>query len=59
MTATWHIGKQPDAISAYGGEDKRFGLRQFHQMYRHRMTDAQLRYAVDRAIQLFGVNPEA
>lgn len=59
MTATWHLGKQLDAISTYGGEDKRLGLRQFHQMYRHRMTDSQLRCAVNRAIRLFGVNPEA
>ncbi|PIG09757.1 glycosyltransferase [Comamonas sp. 26] len=59
MTATWHLGKQPDAISTYGSEDKRLGLRQFHQMYKHRMTDSQLRCAVNRAIELFGINPEA
>lgn len=59
MTATWHIGTRTDAISAYGSEDKRLGLRQFHQMYRHRMTELQLQSAVERAIQLFGVNPEA
>lgn len=59
MTATWHIDSQPDAISRLGSEDKRQGLRQFHQLHGHRMTELQRRRAVERALQLFGIDPEA
>lgn len=59
MTATWHIDSQPDAISRHGSEDKQLGLRKFHEMYGHRMTESQRKRAVERARQLFGVDPDA
>lgn len=59
MTATWHFDSQPDAISRHGSEDKRQGLRQFHRLHGHRMSAPLRRQAIERALELFGVDPEA
>lgn len=55
MTATWHLGAQPDALSRPGSAEKRDGLLMFLQRHGHLMS-AQVRTRfIDRARDLFGL----
>ncbi|EGJ09062.1 glycosyltransferase family 2 protein [Rubrivivax benzoatilyticus] len=56
MTATWHLGRCADALSAWGSPDKREGLRVFYQRYASRLTPTQRHEAKVRAQTLFGVD---
>lgn len=55
MTATWHLNSASNAITRFGGEDKRLGLQRFHRLHGHRMSDEVAQMARARALTLFGV----
>lgn len=58
MTATWHLGTQPDALSRPGSAEKREGLQMFLQRHGHLMS-AQIRAQfVERARNLFALDLE-
>lgn len=59
MTATWHLGVQPDSLSRPGSPEKRDGLFMFLQRHGHLMS-AQVRGRfMARARDLFGLELES
>jgi glycosyltransferase involved in cell wall biosynthesis len=59
MTSTWHLGREPDALSRPGAPEKRQGIRQFLALHGHRMSPRVKAAFAERCRQLFGIDPFA